>query len=532
MSPKQTKVRRRRSRVSNFAAGTLALVLGVIIVYLGFTKAIPFQHHYTLHAVFRTSNNINKGSPVRIGGVNVGKVTGVGKIDNDGGAAAARVTMRIESQGLPIHTDATATIRPRIFLEGNFFVDVKPGTPSAATISDGGTVPVQQTATPVQLDQILGALHADTRDDLKVVLANYAKGLSGPGAKGFNLSTPYWRQAYQRSAQVADALQGSDPSDLSGFFRGSSSVASALNQSPSQLQSLLVDFNTTAQTFASQQANLRAALAELPRTLDAGLPALAALDRSFPPTRGLVAALDPAVRSSGPAIDALIPFIFATRGLVSRPELRGLSADLRSTVPSLAGLQAANLPLQEQVRLAASCQDKVILPFTRDRISTDNTFLTPAGQPPAPGKPNPEPVYQDQAKLLPGLGGDSRSFDANGIYFRVLANTGNYFYNFGGNLFNTVLPIQGVNPPPPVARPPINADAPCETQAQPDLRTVEASAPPPMSVNTTSPRAQAATARANTQAVGFVRKMMRTQGLRIRVANQPLTPAQVRALHK
>ena len=118
MSPKQTKVRRRRSRVSNFAAGTLALVLGVIIVYLGFTKAIPFQHHYTLHAVFRTSNNINKGSPVRIGGVNVGKVTGVGKIDNDGGAAAARVTMRIESQGLPIHTDATATIRPRIFLEG------------------------------------------------------------------------------------------------------------------------------------------------------------------------------------------------------------------------------------------------------------------------------------------------------------------------------------------------------------------------------------------------------------------------------
>ena len=41
------------------------------------------------------------------------------------------MTMRIDDKGQPIHKDATATIRPRIFLEGNFFVDLHPGTPSS-----------------------------------------------------------------------------------------------------------------------------------------------------------------------------------------------------------------------------------------------------------------------------------------------------------------------------------------------------------------------------------------------------------------
>ena len=47
------------------------------------------------------------------------------------GTDNAVVTMSIKDHGLPIHEDATAKIRPRIFLEGNFFVDLQPGTPGA-----------------------------------------------------------------------------------------------------------------------------------------------------------------------------------------------------------------------------------------------------------------------------------------------------------------------------------------------------------------------------------------------------------------
>ncbi len=89
--------------------------------------------------------------------------------------------MRIQDKGRPVHADATAKIRPRIFLEGNFFVDLTAGSPSAAELDDGATLPVQQTATPVQLDEVLTALQSDTREDLKVLLREYGTRARGRG---------------------------------------------------------------------------------------------------------------------------------------------------------------------------------------------------------------------------------------------------------------------------------------------------------------------------------------------------------------
>ena len=66
---------------------------------------------------------------MRIAGVEVGKVTKVEPLHE--GCEGALVTMRIDKHGLPLHDDATFAIRPRIFLEGNFFVDLSPGSPSA-----------------------------------------------------------------------------------------------------------------------------------------------------------------------------------------------------------------------------------------------------------------------------------------------------------------------------------------------------------------------------------------------------------------
>ncbi len=124
---------------SRFRVGLLALVLVLIAVYFAFTKHIPFTHGYRVHAVFQSSNNLRPGSPVRIAGVNVGKVVDVGRYRHTN---LSDVTMEIYDAGLPIHKDATLKIRPRIFLEGNFFVDLKPGSPSAPTVAEGGTIGV------------------------------------------------------------------------------------------------------------------------------------------------------------------------------------------------------------------------------------------------------------------------------------------------------------------------------------------------------------------------------------------------------
>ena len=312
------------------------------LVFLGFTKSIPFRPHYEIKAVFESSNNLKKASPVRIAGVEVGRVTKVERVKQGGESVV--VTMRIGKSGRPIHDDARAKIRPRIFLEGNFFVDIEPGTPGSAEIADNQTIPINQTSVPVQLDQILTSLQSDTREDLKVLLDEYGNALDKGGAKAFNRSIPYWKSAYRDTAIVNEASLGEAEHDLSGYIKGAGATAAALDRNAGQLKSLITDFNTTAGAFAREQGNLRSAIAELPRTLRAGQPALASLNASFPPVRELAQDLRPGVQSSEATLDAAIPLVRQLRGLVSEDELRGLAADLRPTVPALARLAQAEHP--------------------------------------------------------------------------------------------------------------------------------------------------------------------------------------------
>src|SRR5581483_7941833 len=126
---------RRRKGMSLFTAGLVAIVVIVVFTYLGFNKfALPFQHQFTVHALFPSSTGLRQDSLVRIAGVNVGKVSSISRVD---GKQLADVSMTIDDNGLPIHEDATFAIRPRIFLEGNFFVDVNPGSPSSPPVKDG-----------------------------------------------------------------------------------------------------------------------------------------------------------------------------------------------------------------------------------------------------------------------------------------------------------------------------------------------------------------------------------------------------------
>ena len=99
-----------------------------------------------------------------------------------------------------------------------------------------------------------------------------------------------------------------------------------------------------------------------------------------------------------------------------------------------------------ELRALSSCTANVLVPFGDDKL-VDKAF------------PTHGPVYQDLAKFLPGLAGESRSFDANSQYFKVLGTGGAETLNIGNGLFGTVAePIVGNNPPPIRNRPPLKPD--------------------------------------------------------------------------
>jgi phospholipid/cholesterol/gamma-HCH transport system substrate-binding protein len=443
--------------ISPLKAGVLALVVIVVATYFAFSKANPFEAHYEISAVFRTANNVKERQPVRVAGVDVGKVVGVEHPRP--GSSLAVIKMRIEDHGRPIHKDATVTIRPRLFLEGNWFLEVEPGTAHAGEVPDGGTLPIRQTRTPVQLAQVLTSLQADTRQNLQRLLREYASALEGAGARGYRRSIQHWERAYRSSAIVQEATLGLEEHDLSEYIDTAGRVARGLDRRPERLKSLITDFNTAAGAFAREAGNLELAIAELPRTLRAGRPALAQLDRSLPSLRRFARDLRPSVHESGRTIDVSFPFLRQARRLVSRAELRGLVRDLRPTIPSLARLTERTRPLYEQVRLSASCENEVLEPWSNDRLQDPNF--------PATGK-----VFEEAPKPLVGLAGESRNGDANGQWVHVLVSAGDRTINMGdGRFAQAYFPLLGTNPPKPEGRPPLEPTVPCETQEPPDLRT-------------------------------------------------------------
>jgi virulence factor Mce-like protein len=453
-------IRRRRKRkdgMSPLRAGLIGIILLVLLTWGGFTKfANPFASHFTVHAEFANANSLRPDSLVRIAGVNVGKVTGISTIK---GSPAADVTMEINDNGLPLHKDATFWIRPRIFLEGNFFVDISPGSPSSPVVSSGHTFPVQQSRDPVQFDQVLSSLQANTRQNLQLLLTNYGQGVYN-GGPAFAHSINYWLPAYEYGAIVGHDLLGIQPHDLSNAIYQQGTVSGAFNTHPQNLESLITNFNTTAAAFASQSVALQNAVAELPKTLQVAIPAFNALNTAFPPLRVLARALIPGVQSTGPAVDASLPFITQLRLLVQPSELRGLTHDLRPTIPALAKLTQQTIPLMANgVRPVSSCAVGQILPWSHLTIN-DSNFNGSNGFP-------PHPTYQELPELLPGIAGESRDFDANGPYFRVMGEGGTFSYSLSPGMFGTAIsPIDGVQPIPPPhdQRPPLEPTVPCETQ--------------------------------------------------------------------
>ena len=81
---------RRSGRFSPLQAGLVAIVVIAVAVFFAFTKDIPFTKGYEINAVFEDTSAIAVNSPVRIAGVEVGKVKKVEAAAP--GSTAAEVT--------------------------------------------------------------------------------------------------------------------------------------------------------------------------------------------------------------------------------------------------------------------------------------------------------------------------------------------------------------------------------------------------------------------------------------------------------
>jgi phospholipid/cholesterol/gamma-HCH transport system substrate-binding protein len=440
-----------RPSVTPLKAGILTLVLIGLFAYFGGTKANPFADPFELKAMVDDARNLQPRSTVRMAGVDVGKVTKVEATRES--APAALVTMELDEQALPLREDAEVRVRPRIFLEGNYFVDLEPGSPSAPELGDGDTLPPEQASAAVSTGEVLAVLESDVRSDLRTLLFEYGtQGLGGGGAEGFNRAVPWFLPAYRRSSLANDALLGEDPDrDQQRILRGQQRTLAALAAYPRALQELVTDLNTTAGALAREDVALEQSVPALRDTLRTAMPALASLNEALPTLRTFATEAVPGVRSSSPTLDVAIPWIRQQRLLMRESELRGLARALRGAVPDLVGLNRSQVDFLAEARALASCSNHVLTPFSRSRI--------PSAE---PGNTDQE-VRRQVLRGLVGLAGESRNHDANTPYFHIqVVKPTNLDARNGGRL-------EPLSPPNPNVPPPHRPDVPCETQEPPNL---------------------------------------------------------------
>lgn len=464
---------RRATGMSRFRAGVITLVVLALAVYFGVTKELPFGSSYRVQAVFsdaasqvRGGTAVRPGSPVRIAGVDVGAVRSVER----GPGTTVLVDMEIEDKGRPVHRDATAAIRPRLFLEGNFFVELEPGSPGAGDLEDGGSIPLAQTSVPVQFDQVLGILRDDTRGRLQDMLEGFADALDEGGADALNRGYPDWAPAFRSSAVAAEALRGREHDDLSTFVREQAGINAQLASRREQLGGLLSGVRRTMAAFADRQGELGATLRTARDLLDEAPAALRDVDRLLPPLRTVADAARPALRIAPGVLDRSGPFLDQLSGLLADPELPSLARALRPATAGLRGLNERLPALLELVDPVSRCVGRNIVE-TLNKTVPDGIHTTE------------QPVWQEGLRFGVSLVGSQQNFDGNGTTTRYSAGIDQSIVTAGPAAADGIVhlmgePMLGARPKwTPGRQPPLRPDAPCEDQAVPSLEAE--TAPPP-----------------------------------------------------
>ena len=404
---------------------------------------LPGLHEgHPVHAAVRGQRGLPVGQldPARLAGADRRRQGRQGQ----GGQARRRaptravVVLQIDDDGLPLHTDATAKIRPRIFLEGNFFVDLTSGSPSAPELDDGDTIKVTQTATPVQLDQVLTALqqrHAAGPQGRARPARRWRSTPSRPPAEDRD-SDPSARgeTAAESFNDAYDDIPDAERSTAAGargaarhraeprpprLLDGTARTTGALIRNENALQDLITNFNTTMAAFASESAQ--------PAALDpraagrrwrAPTARSTSLNAAFPPTRAFAREILPGVRETPATIDAAFPWVEQARPLMGaegarrpgRSELAPATADLAQADRQRDRAAAADRP-------RVALRDDVLLP-TGDIVIQDE-FTT--------GVEN----YKEFFYTLVGLAGEGQNFDGNGMYVRFQTGGGSQTVSLG-----------------------------------------------------------------------------------------------------
>jgi virulence factor Mce-like protein len=329
--------------VMGFALSCVGLL---IYMWSAFGGPIPLKPTgYRFTAYYRDATQLIPETDVRMAGVDVGHVV---TVEQDG--ELSKTVIEIDPADAPIPAD-TRTILRRKTLLGEPFIQLIPGTPAdqgGSELAEGGTLPVAQTDTSVDLDEALRAFDRPTRRDLRLVLNQLAIGVRNQGSD-LNGALGNLEPTTEAGAGVFQTI-ASQGRAVKTLVKDAGATLQALSERQGDLHELVSAGNSVLSATAARDRELRETVELLPPTL-----------RQLRPTLDLARQVGvdagPVLTELGPASRQLTPTISRLHDVA--PDLRGFLNDLGplldaapAGVPAFTNTLAAARPLTRELRPA------------------------------------------------------------------------------------------------------------------------------------------------------------------------------------
>jgi phospholipid/cholesterol/gamma-HCH transport system substrate-binding protein len=238
----------REVKVGAFVAAGL-VVAGLVVFLIGDERR-AFAKKDRYYIVFDDVQGLTRGSPVRMGGVDVGNVQSVA-YGEDAHDSRLRVTVDVvREEARRIRTDSVATIGNKGLL-GDKMVVIRVGSPAQRTLEPGSTIPSEPPTDLSQLTDRLAAISEkadsvmtnlekttgtfadpDVREDLRSTVKSISHIMKsvdeGDGYVGRLLHDP--AEAHRLSQAVANLERASG--ELDGILGGVSVAVARVNHGP------------------------------------------------------------------------------------------------------------------------------------------------------------------------------------------------------------------------------------------------------------------------------------------------------------
>ena len=281
------------------AVTVLVAVVGVVLAYNA-NNGLPFVPTYKVTATVPDAAQLTAGNEVRIGGKRVGVVEGIEAQVSAAGTPTADLRLKLDKVVQPLPADTEVTVRPRSTL-GLKYLELRPGR-SRQGIDPGGRIPVDRAQPIVELDEVINAFDAPTREGLRGVVRELGNGLAGRG-EDLNRAIAAAPPLVTRLERVARNL-AAPRTDLRGLVRGLAATTAAVAPVADQLGGLVDGAAVTLGAIAAADGALDEIFDLAPQTIAVATRAARTLRPVLTDAAALVSDLRPGV--------ALLP-VAATR---------------------------------------------------------------------------------------------------------------------------------------------------------------------------------------------------------------------------